>query len=407
MLTNRSHRNSSRKVTWGGFRDERGMTLVFVALGFMGFFAATMLAIDVGMLMTARAQAQNAADAGALAGAVALGFNDYNDRSATGPAVRSALNAARSEVNGVMYDASRPSRTGVSVTPSDVEFLNDATGEPNQVKVTVWRTSERGNPLSTAIAGLFGVPTAGTGATATAEVSPANAMTCVKPFTIPDLWIENTNPPFDPLASTFEMFARPHWTPLPNADVYIPADQPGYTGYNQEQHRGTRLMIRAGTGTNIEPSMYFSLALDGMDETGASEYEWNIANCNQRIMRWGEPLTQEPGNMMGPTVTGIEDLIRQDPNAVWNMGCNCIRNSLFPSGRSPRLFPIPLYDPKFYAEGVRNGRNADLKLANWIGFFAEEVDGNSIWGRIQPIAGIRTGEPVPSGVFPVAIRLIR
>jgi hypothetical protein len=34
-------------------------------------------------------------------------------------------------------------------------------------------------------------------ATATAEVSPANAMTCVKPFTIPDKWIENQTPPWD------------------------------------------------------------------------------------------------------------------------------------------------------------------------------------------------------------------
>jgi Flp pilus assembly protein TadG len=38
-------------------------------MGFMAFFAASTLAIDVGMFMTARSQAQNAADAGALAGA--------------------------------------------------------------------------------------------------------------------------------------------------------------------------------------------------------------------------------------------------------------------------------------------------------------------------------------------------
>ena len=48
--------------------DERGMMFVFVGLGFLAFLAATMLAVDVGMLMTARAQAQNSADAGALGG---------------------------------------------------------------------------------------------------------------------------------------------------------------------------------------------------------------------------------------------------------------------------------------------------------------------------------------------------
>jgi Flp pilus assembly protein TadG len=381
------------------------MTLVFVGLGLMAFIAATMLAIDVGMLMTARSQAQNAADAGALAGAVGLGFNDYDDRSESGPAVRSALAAARNLANGVMYDPAEPVRTAVSVLPTDVEFENDPTGLPNRVKVTVRRNAARGNPLSTIIAAIFGVTNADISATATAEVSPANAMTCVKPFTIPDLWIERTDPPFDFLEDTFEIYTN-HGDPLPNPDVYIPADQPGYTGYNQEQHRGTRLMIRAGTGHNIEPSMYFSLALDGMDATGAEEYEWNIRNCNTRIMRWGELLIQEPGAVAGPTLDGIRDLIAQDPAARWDSGCNCIRNSAF-GVKSPRLFPIPLYDPVYYSEGKRNGRYADLKVANWIGFFAEEFSGNDIWGRIQPIAGIRTGDPVPAGVFPVAIRLVK
>ena len=63
-------------------RDESGMTYVFIGMGFMAFLSASMLAIDVGMLMTARSQAQNSADAGALAGATALAFDDYNDRSA-------------------------------------------------------------------------------------------------------------------------------------------------------------------------------------------------------------------------------------------------------------------------------------------------------------------------------------
>ncbi len=56
------------------------MSYVFIGLGMMAFLSASMLAIDVGMLMTARNQAQNSADAGALAGATALVFDDY-DRS--------------------------------------------------------------------------------------------------------------------------------------------------------------------------------------------------------------------------------------------------------------------------------------------------------------------------------------
>src|SRR5438067_13462721 len=123
-------------------RSERGMSLVIVGMGFMAFMAASMLAIDVGMLMTARSQAQNSADAGALAGAVALALNDYNDHSATGPAVTGAIAAAKS--NSVMG-------AQVSVGPADVEFLNDPAGMPDRVRVASRRTVDRGNPLNTFI----------------------------------------------------------------------------------------------------------------------------------------------------------------------------------------------------------------------------------------------------------------
>ena len=81
--------------------DERGMSFVWVGLGFMAFFAATTLAIDVGMITTARSQAQNSADAGALAGATALVYDDFDNRSAIGPAVLSAINTAKG--NDVMH----------------------------------------------------------------------------------------------------------------------------------------------------------------------------------------------------------------------------------------------------------------------------------------------------------------
>lgn len=383
------------------FGNERGMSLVFVGIGFMGFVAATMLAIDVGMLMTARSQAQNSADAGALAGAVALAFDDYNDRTPTGPAVTSALDRARA--NQVMGQL-------VSVDPPDVEFLNDPSGEPNQVRVTVHRTAGRGNPLNTFIAGVFGIPTADISATATAEVSPANGMTCVKPFAIPDKWDERTDPPWEPLTSTFEIYQRPtqHGIPLANPDVYVDARDAGnYTGYNTERDRGTKLMIRSGGGSNIEPTMYYSIAIGGV--TGGAPYEWNIANCNQTVMTWGEKLILEPGAMMGPTISGIEELIAKDPNAYWEEapGCNCVRGSQF-DGQSPRVFPIPLYDPVKFSEGKRQGRTTDLYVANWIGFFVVEVAKNEIWGRIIPIAGIRVANAeAPDALNPLAVRLIQ
>ncbi|HXW05803.1 MAG TPA: pilus assembly protein TadG-related protein [Vicinamibacterales bacterium] len=375
--------------------DESGMSYAFIGMGMMAFLSASMLAIDVGMLMTARNQAQNSADAGALAGATALVYDDWDDRSPSGPAVVSAM--ATSTANQVMSG-------DVSVTPDDVEFLTDEFGDPNRVRVTVHRQPGRGNPLSTLIAQYFNMPTAGVSAVAMAEASAANAMTCVKPFTIPDKWIEKQTAPWDG-NDTYDAFDN-KGNPLANPDIYIPADQPGYTGYNTERERGQRLMIRAGTGNDITVSFYFSLAIGGV--TGGDEYEWNIENCNQSIMRWGELLVQEPGNMMGPTVHGIEALIAKDPTAYWDTGTNGVKGSTYPERKSPRIFPIPLYDPIYYDSGKRMGRTADLKVANWIGFFAEEVQGNNIWGRIIPIGGIRDKTTaMPDGLNPKTIRLVQ
>ena len=51
-------------------------------------------------------------------------------------------------------------------------------------------------------------------------------------------------------------------------------------------------------------SFYFSLAIGKPVITGGAEYDWNIANCNKTIYHWGDPLTQEPGAMNGPTISG-------------------------------------------------------------------------------------------------------
>jgi Flp pilus assembly protein TadG len=377
--------------------DQSGMSYVFIGMGMMAFLSASMLAIDVGMLMTSRNQAQNAADAGALAGATALVFNDYDNRTPTGPAVTHAIAAAKA--NDVMG-------ADVAVETSDVTFPLDPSGDANRVSVEVFRTAARGNPVSTLIAQFFGasMKTANIAASATAEASPANAMTCVKPFTIPDKWIERQTAPWDG-NDTYDAFNN-KGVPLANPDIYIGADKAGYTGYNQESNRGQKLVIRAATGQNITVSFYFSLSIGGMDGTGGDPYRWNIENCNTTIMHWGDPLVQEPGAMEGPTIQGADALIARDPGAYWDTTTNSVKGSTF--AQSPRTFPIPLYDPIVYDSGKRNGRTADLVTANWIGFFLESTAGNGLNGRIVPIKGIRdkTG-PHPDGIFPMAIRLVK
>ena len=51
---------------------------------------------------------------------------------------------------------------------------------------------------------------------------------------------------------------------------------------------GTLITLKAGTGTNIAPSFYFPYAIGGV--SGASEYRWNIGNCNTTMMGFGDLL---------------------------------------------------------------------------------------------------------------------
>ena len=372
-------------------RDERGMSFVFVGLGMVAFMAATTLAIDVGMFMNARTQAQTSADAAALAGVTALVFNDWDNRTPSGPAVQSAISAGQK--NGVMAGTA-------SIQPSDVTFPVDASGQANEVQVNVFRTVGRNNPVSTLIGPIFGVPTVDITATATAQAAPAGGMTCVKPFIIPDKWIENTNPPWDMNTSTYDHYDS-QGNVLNPADVYDPTQ-----GYSMAD-KGTVLILRAGSGNNIQPTFYFSWSMPGntTGEIGGDWYRDNIAKCNTSVIDRGEVATQEPGNMMGPTIQGLQLLLDQDPGAYWNSSDNTYVSTMNPS---PRVFPIPLYNPDDYDLGKKTGRNATLNVAGFIGFFLERIQGNEAYGRIFPITGV-SAATTPSPTTPLAyvIRLVK
>jgi hypothetical protein len=296
------------------------------------------------------------------------------------------------------------------VYSSDVEFPLGPTGLNNRVKVTVYRTAARPDPgpVPTLIGGLFGVDTADIVARATAEASPANAMTCVKPFMIPDKWTEKVDSKGKPTgtwtpSSTFDMYDN-HGDPLANPDVYHSVTETGYTGYTVANDVGQTLTLRAGTGGNIVPSFYYSWKMPG--DTGGDFYRENIENCNTSIIKYGDPIIQEPGDMMGPTIQGIEALIAKDPGTSWDTSCKCVKGSKFST--SPRVFPIPLYNPYKYANAKQGGRSAEYEVANFLGFYVDHVDSNQIFGRITNIVGVTAPDagPAPDLLFPKSIRLV-
>src|ERR1044071_8937254 len=83
--------------------SERGAILIQVGVAILVLSAFSMFIIDYGALWVSRHQAQNAADSGALAGAIALAFDDFADRSDTGPAKVAAQSFAKA--NGVFGES--------------------------------------------------------------------------------------------------------------------------------------------------------------------------------------------------------------------------------------------------------------------------------------------------------------
>jgi len=372
-------------------RNESGMSMVFVSIGLAAFLTATTMAIDVGMFMTARSQAQNAADAAALAGATALAFNNFDDRTTSGPAVTGAINTAHA--NPVI--GAQP-----SVTSADVVFPADpATGQNDLVQVTVYRTQARGNPIPTLMGQFFGVTSVDVQATATAQAAPANSATCVLPFTIPDKWTEkgcgSATCPWSQ-SYTFD----------DGVDVYVPPGQTGATGYNPDADRGLELVLKSDNTSKPSPSFYSPWDLPG--SVGGDDYRGNIAGCNPNLIAIGHDMTPENGNMVGPTHQGTDDLIASDGDARWDAGCNCVTGSRYPV--SPRIRILPLYDPIAWTQSKQSGKaNPQLTVVNYLGFFVEDVQGNgTVTGRITPVLGKYTkGGPNAVGGFARALMIVK
>lgn len=369
-------------------RDERGISNMLVGFGFVGFMASTVLALDVGWWVVARSQAQNSADSGALAGAVALVFNDFNNRSATGPAVTSAVSAA--EANGI--------GNGQTVVPvENVTFPLGPTGLNNRVGVLVERQ------IPTILGGMFGMQSMQSRAYAEAEASPANAARCLLPFTLPDKWQEVNDPPWG-MESQFEKYANNQGTLLNPRDQYRKGTRAsGGTGYSSLDY-GTLIELKTGNGSKVTPGVYNPWAIPG--STGADDYEDAIAGCKTGSIKTGEHITLEPGNMVGPTMQGIERLINSDPGARWDTSCTCVKGSAY--AISPRIRPIPLYDPDKYEDGKQEGRNAEFEMVSFLGVFVVGMQGGSVIARVTPISAETLEDPslTPSS-FAMSIRLVK
>jgi len=405
-------------ATWAGpvcrrrsLAGERGVVMIQVALASVVLLGFCGLAVDYGVFWVARAQAQNAADAAALAAATVLAFDDVTDPTFKLARQDAVAVGSNSDVWG------KPP----AVPDSDVTFCEAVTptcpaidGLPFPQRRTVFSATVKvyadkahNNPLPTYFAALFGVKSQEVQAQATAAVAPANTATCVWPLAIPDLWTEKNSVLPD---TTFTKYQYPPSVPpllLATPDVYFP---PTFT----ESNVPTGIQISnpklAPTLTTMIPLTLTDLLIGPAIPTGddpwppidqthfvavqiprsdGGGFAGNLTSCNQRPVRIGDVLALDTAATFAQVTIGASTRRSQDPGATWNLDKRRIQgscaNDLPPCAvLSPRLVALPVFDPDLYDK--TRGAGPQIKIVNFIGFFIDTV-GSQIRGYLATYPG--------------------
>jgi hypothetical protein len=282
--------------------DRRGVALAFVAVTLFVLTGVAALAVDLGMLMAARTEAQRVADGAALSGALSLLQSSADaDRARTEAIDNAHLNEVR--------------RLAADVLPEDVDV--DLANQ--RVTVRVLRTAARGNPLLNVFARLLGFRTSDVSALAAAHVGVAAGVECPVPFAIVDRWWEHDAGRLSQPGDDFDA-SEDTYNEGPLASVPGSPSQP--TGYGIPDR---------GRVVNIRPSDISSLPVAGwyypivISSPGSNAYEAAIqGDCDdsEEIFEYGDVIDVEPGAMNGPSASGFGSLIAQDPTSYWGTGVN-------------------------------------------------------------------------------------
>lgn len=413
--------------------SQRGAVLIHVAIALLGLVAFSTFVADYGIMWVGRGQAQTAADAGALSGAVALAFENSTDFAAAQQKARAVAIS-----NGVFGAAPDVQLTDVTFPPCPP----GAPGLPDTcVKVDAFRNLARGNPLPVFFGPIVGISSQGVVATATAQVLTGDTTECLKPWAILDRWDEynaaggepdwpNPDPDFGPL-STFDKYSTGQGQAPPQEnDLYVPpgGNNGTGTGFTLPADFGKQFAVKVGDNTNstVSPGWFRAIKVARLDgQNGGSVYRDNIQGCGGLPASYADPATVcpadigngdreywqargcygvEPGNMVGPTKQGVDAVVARDPAAYWSNGG--VQSSAFtPATKSPRVVPIGVLDINDYMSRNPSGSGGVLKLVNIYGFFIEGMGdiradgtiefpkpgGKAVIGRIMTVPSMSAG----------------
>ncbi len=383
-------------------RNTRGATLALIAVSMIVVLAMAALAIDLGMLIKTRAEAQRTADAAALAGASA-----YMGPAGPGQ-VQQAINraleiAAQNYVDGRYVDTT--GQTQQVSGPSTFAYTSEATVEvvPNDVLVRV--TINRPN-VGTWFAEVLNIRLVPVLGRAAAIASPSGNTTCVKPFAVPDLWDERSvMRPGGAYKETGDLDRDKEWdgnerwvfddatSPYNGTDYYekydpnvVSSTQTGYgstfrngNGSSVVDDYGRLMIIKAQSPTAaLGPGFFYPWRLPG--NTGAQDYKQSIyEDCfNPAPVTVNTTYLVETGNMIGPTRQGIDSLINRDPLAQWNGSAVTGHNTALygPDWRaSPRVIKVGLMDPHQVID-IHDGGHTNVEFNDFAVLFLEGFQGS-------------------------------
>jgi Putative Flp pilus-assembly TadE/G-like len=316
-----------------------GATLYIIAVAMVGMLGVSALAIDMVSFYLARAEAQRAADAAALAGAKV--FVDSTCTSAGGGCVSGGPQetAARQQAKDVAGQNTIAGQT-VSLQDSDVTFNYSpplAGPEEPQITVSVQRTAARSNAMPTFFAKVFGISTVDVTASATAEAyNPSGGgasvgTSCLKPFLVPNCDPVHTSPANPNCSGVAGYFF--------NADGSIahPGAYPaGVIGQTWQLH------------SDAAPSQWYLIGFTG---NSAAALRTFISQCAPTVVSCGDTLNTANGKKVGPTTQGTEELIHASGDGL-NHGQDIIDTTIGPpfliSGGSNNPNPL-LVGKKFYS----------------------------------------------------------
>jgi Flp pilus assembly protein TadG len=354
------------------------------------FIGMAALAVDVGMLVAARTEAQRAADAGALSGALSLWEAPNDVDRAKAKAIETAnKNLIRRSMNNVLV--------------GDVDVILAET----RVRVRVLRNAVRGSALVNLFAHVFGFNTSNVSAEAAAHMGSAAGVNCPLPIVVVDRWWETG-------AGRLANDVSDTWDPP--TDVYVegplqslPGSISEQTGYGEpDRGRILRIYPPDPSGTPL-PGWAFLLELN---DPGGSEVKAWIKDCDDPSVtfEYGDQIEIKNGMTTGPVAQGFTDpanaqggpgLITQDPTAYWGTGVNAPTGGcVFRPGQvdqngeqlcvsSPRIKPAFLISP---TDTPTSPGNTTVTLRNFVGLFVICVgvlnpDEQSCSGQIQNPGG--------------------